>query len=167
MDVIERNADWFASEEGIGAFQTLTTKGDRTIFLYSYLKAACTSSVKSSKHLIKVAFFLEDAVAGSAFPYAAYPAVIDRKQNPFVAYITQITTAPSAKDLLCVFLSILHGICDPLTHTGDMDALAYSDKFYADNDLPILRLDPDLFEIQDDLRMIQLEILWLFEREDS
>ena len=167
MDVIERNADWFTSEEGIRAFEALTTKGDRTIFLYSYLKAASVSSVKTSKHLIKVAFFLEDAVASSSLPYATYPAIIDCEQNPFAAYITRITKAPSAKDLLCAFLSILHGICDPLTHTGDMDTLAYSDKFYADNDLPMLRLDPDLFEIQEDLRMIQLEILWLFEREDS
>ena len=167
MDVIERNADWFASEEGVRAFQTLTSKGDRIIFIYSYLKAACTSAVKTNKHLIRVAFFLEDALADSALSYAAYPAVIDCKQNPFTAYIIQITTAPTAKDLLCVFLSVLHGICDPLTHTGDMDTLAYSDKFYADNDLPVLRLDPDLFEIQDDLQMIQLEILWLFGREDS
>ena len=167
MDVIERNADWFASDEGISTFQTLTDKGDRTIFLYSYLKAATDCSVKTCKHLIRVAFFLEDAIATSALPYAAYPALIDRKQNPFVAYITQITAAPSAKDLLCVFLSILHCICDPLTHTGTMDSLAYSDKFYADKDLPMLRLDPDLFEIEEELRMIQLESLWLFGREDS
>ena len=55
----------------------------------------------------------------------------------------------------------------PGTVNISLEADSEENKFYADNDLPVLRLDPDLFEIREDLRTIQLEILWLFEREDS
>ncbi len=93
MDAFNYPLDWYFSEEGKAAFAQQQTLEDRSAFLQGYLLALakdkalnrmCEAALDLRCH--QFAFFLADAVYGSVLSFAAYPALIDPKQNPFLGY---------------------------------------------------------------------------------
>lgn len=101
MIALNHDEQWFHTAEGIAVFNKITTLEDRIWFMMEYLK-----SVIKESHIIgkireinrdyeiscinetssRLAIFLADAIYGSDLPYATYPALIDKNQNPFLAY---------------------------------------------------------------------------------
>lgn len=95
MIEINRNAQWFQSADGIVEFEKITTLDERTLFIQQFLKKKTKESgtyfydyEKSDMERVSFHFalFLADAIYGSSFPYAKYPALLDATQNPFLAY---------------------------------------------------------------------------------
>lgn len=92
---INHDAQWFQSADGVAEFEKITTLDERTLFIQQFLKKKTKESgtyfydyEKSSMEKVSfhLALFLADAIHGSSFPYAKYPALLDGTHNPFVAY---------------------------------------------------------------------------------
>lgn len=173
MEIINADSGWFLSKEGENAFSALQSLEDRAIFVYSYLKTKVHEGYEQDSSLMKAAFFIVDALYTSNLPYATYPAVISEDKNPFVSYLVKQDKYPGQSRIYYAFLSILHGIADPKRH----DEWIYDEElfssgevkqklkdlghdFYVNSSLDMA--DPAAFEIEDDLKLIQMKIVWLF-----
>jgi len=165
------------SESGGKAFSSLQTLEDRSIFLYSYLKNVSSKDFEKNQLLFKIAFFLADAILGSSLPYASYPDLLDPKKNPFVAYLTTAKLCPDTQTLYCIYLSVLHNIADPMNG----NEWIYDEQIYEQGGMEakleelgrnfcegaVTMPNPDVFEIDASLQLIQLKLIWLFGQQEA
>lgn len=171
MVVTKRSTDWFFSNEGIKAFESTSENlAERSAFIYSYLITVIDEKDKDNSFVFKLAFLIADAIYGSDLAYSKYPAIIDPKQNPFVAYIKNLKVIPSQEIIFLSVISVLHGWADALDanewiydekkQTRD----CFKEKFENLNiDLisPIMA-NPYVFDIEPEKETLQLKIIWAF-----
>ena len=172
MDLIKRETSWFLSDEGKTAFEKCKNLEDRSIFIYSYLSSFASKALNKNSLLFRIAFLLADEIYTSNLPYASYPALLSPTENPYVAYAKNAKKVYGGIKDYCIFLSILHNICDPF-NTNDW---IYDQKLFEKNGYydQLEELDSQFFENGDNvisgeaynlesaLRPVQVEIAWLF-----
>lgn len=172
MELLNKETQWFFSEEGIRSFQALRSLEDRSVFLYSYLKTVANERLEKDNLIFKTAFFIADALYGSSVAYAEYPDVIDKTKNPFVAYLANLKEPCPLEVVYCAFIAILHGLVDAFNPSEWIYDRKYSKK---DNMLEKLGetdhaflpdgpaiVNPSIYEIDAGLEPIQLKIVWMF-----
>ncbi len=194
MSLYNNEKEWFFSKEGCEEFAKLKTLAERIAFIYSYLKSNTNNifrsrsvrlhesvlevvnanwpKVEEDNLLLKTALLLADEVYASSMPYAKYPDIIDKKKNPIVAYLENVTAIYEKEAYYLVLLSIIHGYADPF----DSNAWIYKDEIFSSNSRPYIKLlqdsgvefkgilmdNPAAYEIEDAKKKIQMEIIWLF-----
>lgn len=171
MELVKYNAQWFLSKAGCNAYSGLKTLEERSVFLYSYLKQIAKADFEEDQLLFRIAFFLADAIMGSALPYSTYPALIDPEKNPFVSYIKNADQCPGGMAVYHIFLSILHGIAMPVKQNEWIYDQQISEPEYMQEKLTDLgkcfcasavgMADADAFAIEESLQPVQLKLIWL------
>ena len=168
MDVIHQPPEWFTSELALRKFASLTTKEDKTIFIYSYLRQVANQTFPSERLVFQTAFLLADEVLGSSLPYGAYPAIISPTDNPFVAYLVNGRYLNDGLTL-AVFLALLRSKVDHTNQSswiyfkGNLEetvALAKQEDcdFYNGDAFAPPR---ERYVIDDTLQTLQLKIIWM------
>ncbi len=173
MELIKKNADWFLSAEGQKVFEGCKGIEDRAVFIYSYLKTVSCESLHKEEFLFRVAFLLADAVYSSKAPYASFPALLDGAKNPFVAYVKNAKKIYDTQATYCIFLSILHEFVDPFNPSewiydqtlfkngGYIEKMKEKDQCFIEERISEVA-DDALYDIDQELRFIQIELAWLF-----
>lgn len=171
MELLKRDSAWFLSPAGSKVFSDLTSLEDRSVFLYSYLRTVAKPEFEQDRILFKIAFFLADGVMGSSLPYQSYPDVIHPGKNPFVSYVARTEHFPGQSPLFYIFLSILHGIADPMNSNDWVYDAASEDTEHLRTKLeslgkdfcpdPSLLADPDAYAIDPSLEAVQMKLIWL------
>ena len=175
-----KNAQWFYSEAGIAEFEKITTLDERTLFIQQFLKKQTTESgtyfydyEKNNMERVSfhVALFLADAIHGSSFPFAKYPALLDATQNPFVAYWQGKGNYGKAgwQTFYNGFSQILLDENKKLSHNRNgkfkQELKAKAAQLHAEDHLDqVLQMMPDttVFDLDPTLQPIQLKNMWLF-----
>lgn len=172
MELLKRNKEWFLSAEGEKAFFALSSLEDRTVFIYSYLKAAVNPCFEEDNTLFKLAFFFADALYGSDKPYGNYPAILSPESNPFLQYLTKAKTFDGKKILYVILTAILREKVNTANDGEwiyDGEYLGGSDWFDKLQDkgmeyLPahdLYMVDPASYELEEADRFLQLELVWM------
>lgn len=173
MELIKKEAAWFASDAGCQAYRALHTLEERSIFLYSYLKTIAHESFDRDGILFKFAFLLADGVSRAEVTYSAYPEIIRENANPFIAYLRNADVCFGEKETYIALMAILHGLADPRSKTAwiyDKSILGSKDyddaleehnaQFLPAFELEYIDLTP--YSVDKALEFIQLELVWLF-----
>lgn len=108
MELLNRNKEWFLSEEGEKQFFALSSVEERVFFLYSYLKQVLNPVLNKNHAIFKLAFFLADAVFSSDKEYAFYPKLLTVSENPFLAFFASLDFCPVDEVLYVVQMALLH-----------------------------------------------------------
>ncbi len=192
--LMKQKEDFF-SEESIAKYEKLQTLEDKTFYILAYLaklwaeKPVFQDDDEEFRYsyigmgMFRAALFLADAVGNAGLPYSSYPALIDPRENPYMAYLAKLEgwddpycskwNAYDKKPEMFYyeFMAILHGSADPF----DEDSWLYKER-YTEEDLQEtlekagydiyehkeIMLDPSCFEADDGLKQLQLKIMWLF-----
>lgn len=173
MELLKKDKQWFFSDEGKKAFASLSSVGDRAVFIYSYLKTIANENSDKDNILFKTAFLLADEVFASDLPYKNYPDIINERVNPFIAFLSNAKRVYASEQIYCIYLSIVHNIANPIMKNdwiydeavfkGDgyirkIDELGH--MFVVPN--PDFMVDAGAYKCDEKIHMIQLEIIWLF-----
>lgn len=173
MEPIKQPKSWFLTDAACQEYAALTTLEERSVFLYSYLKQVASDTMNQKGFVFKTAFFLADAVAGSSLPYAAYPAIINGAENPFVALLETLKKPYGDDAMYCVMMAILCGV----VNARDMNEWIYEADMFENNTyrerlesmdrgfLPssdTFMAEPQAFDIDEALRFAQTELMWMF-----
>lgn len=176
--------DQFLSEKGVDLYNRLGTLDEKTIFIYVFLSRVWPEDLCCPDDAIeeemdirfKFAFFLADAISNADLEYSTFPALIDKKKNPYLAYLVNTGDLHRKRNVYYAFMSILHGTADPLDADNwiyDIETMKneeLSDKMeemgkdFYDGDL-ISYPDPQIYEIDEKLLPVQLKIKWFFGEE--
>lgn len=175
MDYMNQNSTWYTGAQGIKAYEKLQKLEEKTVFVYAYLQKLVHNSFSKDNTCFQLALFLTDAVATANLPYSAYPALVDPKQNPFLAYVVNLKKNPGNKVLYYGFMSILHGIADPMALNSwiyDLELMTSDElqnhlieqehNFY-DEEGPHMP-NPLAFDIEEELETLQLKLMWFFRK---
>ena len=178
MELINNQANWFLSEQGKKAFDNCKNLEERSVFIYSYLKKIAANSLNKDSFLFRIAFLLANSVHSSKAEYANYPELLDESKNPFVAYVKNAKKVYSIQIDYCILLSILHKLANPFDkddwvyNQAFVESKAYIDKakelekcFIEDTQARVI--DNSVYDIDEALRDIQIEIAWLFILQDK
>ena len=175
MEYLHQESAWYTSPQGINAYEKLRTLDEKTIFVYAYLQKLVHSSFSKDNTCFRLALFLADAVAEANLPYSTYPALVDPKQNPFLAYVVNLNKHPGNKVLYYGLMAILHKIADP----AELNSWIYDLKLMDSDDLQdrLIQLEhnfydeegphmpnPLAFEIEEELETLQLKLMWFFRK---
>lgn len=182
MELINKERSWYFSDEAKAQFEKLPSLADRTTFLYSYLKTIAVPELEKDNFLFKMAFLLADAVYHSTFAFAKYPLLITVDENPFINYISNLKAYYSHEIQRALLLLVIQGRVEPNnTEEWIYDVNLFQQDGFAEKLNTIVEgirgseymeqegrmSDPDYFELPEDRRFIQLEILWLFGKQVS
>ena len=173
MELLNKNEQWFSSEEGMKIFHSLSSLEDRAIFIYSYLKNILPSCLEKNKIIFKIAFFIADNIEMLGEEIAEYPGLISANNNPFLYYLSRLDYCPQDEILYVVFSAILHKKVDVKDGNEWIynKALLTSDEVFSTlgemgmDFLPqsdIQMADPDLYEDDEKNGLLQLNLVWLF-----
>lgn len=175
MNFFNRDAAWYASPEGVKTYEGMRTIEERTLFLYSYLQKALHNSFDKDNTTFRFALFLADAVSAAPLPYNHFPALIDPRQNPYLAYLINLGKHPGKRVIYYGFMSILHGIGNAMLRndwiydTKLLDSEALEKKlveldrnFYEESELFIP--SPLAFDIAEELDKFQMQLIWFFNK---
>lgn len=173
MELIAKPKSWFFSNEGQAKFSSLTSIAERAIFIFSYLRRFTINKMEVNNILFETSFLLANSVFNSQLPYHTYPALLDEKKNPFIAFLTKAKLSYSPKQLYCIYLSIIYDIANPFDENEWIyDAALFTDTSYMDklcelghpflipNELYLPNIKA--YECDEMLKEIQLEIIWIF-----
>lgn len=172
MYITDKEPQWFFSPEAEQIFSQAPLE-ERTLLLYSFLHKTAGKDIKKET-LVQISFFFADALYESDLPYHGYPELIDKTKNPYLAYIMGLSCDIESAVLFAAFLSILHGISNPLNSNDwifsdgaqkadSLDELCkqHGKEFLEMN--PLFPVKPyDYIEIDASLIGIELKIAWLF-----
>ena len=173
MELLKKDKQWFLSDEGGKKFATLSSVGDRAVFIYSYLKNFANDSFEKDNILFKTSFLLADAIFNSDVPYSTHPGILDEKVNPFVAFIANAKREYSIEQICCIYLSFVHNIADAFKKSEWI----YNDSLFKDDGYihkidelghlfvvpnKDMFVDAKAYKCDEKYNMIQLEIIWLF-----
>jgi len=180
MKIISKNQEWFSGNEGQQHFEKCKDLAERSMFIYSYLKAICDENKTKYDHtpLFKIAFLLADAVFTSELSYAKLPDFLDVQKNPFLAYVKNTPAIIDEEIVYASLLSILHSIANPFSKkewifgeeiTGKEDLILRQSKLkfklieleHQFEYSPLTLVNPEDYKIESDKEFIQLEIIWL------
>lgn len=173
MELLKKETKWFLSQEGAERFSALSSLEERIIFIYSYLKGVVNENFDKNHMLFKMAFFFADAVYNSNEEYAKYPQILQKEHNPFMAYLMNESTRQNDKKTYLILTSILHQKADASKKTEWIyDKSILGSKEYLEKlskkgieFLPIHSMnmvEPAIYEMDDSIKFLQLELVWLF-----
>ncbi len=172
MYIIDKEPQWFFSSEAKQKFAQAPLE-ERTLLLYSFLHKTAGETI-NKKALVQISLFFADALYESDLPYHGYLELIDKTKNPYLAYMMNLSRDVEPAVLFAAFLSILHGISNPLDSNdwifSDGAQKAESlDELCKQHGREFLELNPlfpvkpyDYVEIDKNLIGIELKIAWLF-----
>lgn len=186
VDIIH-NAQWYQTAEAIAEFEKMSSLEDRVVFISEYLK--CIINEHRQKQgpykqfndfemscINKVSFgfaiFLADAIYGSDLPYSTYPALIDKKQNPFFEswLALEFGKDNSIHPIFEDFTSIIAEENarkrndtktfkqELISKVGTANAQKYSAQIFS------ILPDTGIYDLVPSLQIIQLKNIWFFER---
>jgi len=172
MELLKKDKTWFLSTEGTEKFLVLSSLEERTIFIYSYLKTVVNKSFEKNNTLFKLAFFFADAIYNSNTKYATYPQIL-QSENPFLSYLMNADACYDNEKIYLILTSILHQKVDP----AQKNEWIYNKQILNDEDLleklaekgieylpkhSVDMIDPVVYEMDQSLVFLQLELVWLF-----
>lgn len=173
MELLKKDTAWFLSEEGSKRFAALDSLGERTIFIYSYLKTIANESFEKDKMLFKMAVFIADAVYASDVPYSKYPEILRADRNPFVAFLQNSKTFSGKEKTYIILTAVLNNKANAF----DKSEWIYDREILDSNDLEsdleerkieflpgytTMMIDPEVYNIDSKLKLLQLELVWIF-----
>lgn len=175
---INNSVEWFLSNEGIAKFSALKTLEERVLFILGYLKSKITNPQRFESveitHINEVSFhfavFLADAVYESDLSYAAYPALIDPNQNPFMKQwisasygkndyynpIYEAFTQIIAEESMRRKNDIKPFKKELVDEMGTTNAQKYSEQIFS------IFPDTTIYDLVPSLQAIQLKNIWFF-----
>lgn len=166
--------DWFLSDAGRGLLNQTQTTVELTDYTYHYLKSImCNKQMLSEEDLYRVAFVLADSVAHSHLAYGCKENLLNASVHPFVAYFQNVKRSLSTKSLCYEMLLILFGAVDPFNSSEwiyDSGRQGYSEEEYKEiagsHDLDFKQFLKTECDLQEDLRLIACEIIWLIGKQE-
>lgn len=180
METINRNIEWFTSDEGLNAINTAADVKQRVNYLHGYLKAFCKKHNKNYDEniLFKFSFIFSDALFESGLEFAKAPNILDPEKNPFLKYIQNSGVLDNFPLTYVGVLAIMAGIADPQDKKGWIysyklkDRKALTEKLdeigkryiKADNSL-VMPSSQCYSEIDKKYETILIEWVWLFNGE--
>lgn len=173
MELLNKNKEWFLSQEGEKCFFALSSLEERTMFFYAYLKATVKDRFDEGNTLFKMAFFFADAIFTSKKPYSKFPEILNADSNPFLQYIENADKFYGAKITYMIFTAILQekvntGNAAEWIYDGDfLEAEDLWDKL-SEKDIEYLpagkayMVNPASYNTEENDAFLQLEIVWMF-----
>lgn len=111
----ERDKDWYFSQEGIDAYNALSTLGQKITFFCEYLRLIAKKPdydrYDHDRHLHYIAFVMANSMVDSKLEFGGYPNVIDTSKNPivlFIKYYDIITDSKFEPNYCGTYLCLLH-----------------------------------------------------------
>lgn len=173
MELLKKDNAWFLSDEGSKQFAALSSLEERIIFIYSYLKTISKESFEEEKTLLKIALFIADAVYNSDLSYSKYPEILKADSNPFVAFLQNSITFSGKEKTYVIFTAILNNKANAFNKSEWIYDREILDSNDLESDLEerkieflpgytTMMIDPEVYNIDSKLKLLQLELVWIF-----
>ena len=177
MELLKKDTAWFLTDEGGKQFAALDSLEERAIFIYSYLKTIAHESFEKDKTLFKMAFFIADAVYSSDVTYSKYPEILKADSNPFVAFLKNAEIFSGNEKTYVILTAVLNNKANAFDKSDwiydeeILDCELEADEFeseLAERGIEFLpgsgttMPDPELYNIDSKLRLMQLQLVWIF-----
>ncbi len=180
FNLVKESTEWFRGEEAKKRFNSLNSLDEKTIFIYSYLKTISDDSLEKENILFKFSFWLIDGVGKSNYlNLEKYEKLISPIFNPFIAFVInhkkyQGAFYADSEAFYAIIMAIIHNMVnvkDEYEWIYDNDFLADRNKYanwLAEKGNEFIRLqkhipiNPSSYLIEENLRIMVLELYWLF-----
>ena len=147
-------------DEGIEAYESLTTPCEKTEFFLNYLRSIeQKENTYSTSLLYKIAFIMSSSMVDSSLPFGGYPNVLDANKNAFIGYIKYNTFKYYSNDNEMYCLKLLEILHNSLEYSFEMNDFSYGVLSFSDSNA----LTSDVYKIERDI-ITAFDLLFLLDK---